>query len=641
MTKLYIDFETTSCLDLRKTGTHKYAADPSTRVLCMAYAFDDEPVQGWLARDGQLPERVVDHVLGCHGTIHAWNAGGFEEIIWPLVSRVDVNYRTWRCTMIKAAYWGLPMSLEQAGAALDLPIQKDMAGKRLMLQMSRPRKDGTYWDQTDDAKLRRLLDYCKTDVEAERAIDRELPDLPRAELELWQLDRQINARGLKLDVGLVMQLAATTLAEQQALAQECRSLTGGLAPSMVGALLQWVNNVTDPPLPDLSKGTVAAALRHHKLHVLVRRVLEIRQEYAKASTAKLGAMLNAADADDHIRGLTQFYGATRTGRSAGRLVQIQNLPRPTIKDTKGAVRDILAGQDNEFVRDIYGRPLDVVSSLLRSCFIPSTPDEVFVVGDFSQIEARMIAWLAGQQDILKVFASGQDPYVYTANKVGSDNRQFGKVLVLACGFGMGGGKFQATAETYGITLGAQEAAEAVDAWRRANPKIVQFWWALDGAVRQALADNIDTVVGPGIHVGMGHKKLADCLLIRLPSGRYLTYRNARLVDSGGPKPDIVYEGMNQYTRQWEDVRTYGGKLAENVTQAAARDVLFHALRGIDETYLYLRPRATVHDEIICTSPSPRMSVALLGMREVMSSPVPWAPGLPIACDVKIMDRYGK
>lgn len=641
VTKLYIDFETCSTADLRRTGAHRYAKDATTQIICMAYAFDDEPVQVWTPND-PFPTRVRDHVLA-RRTIHAWNAGGFEEVIWNehLMPYATPNYQQWRCTMIKAAYWGLPMSLEQAGAALHLPIQKDMAGKRLMLQMSRPRADKvSFWHQTDTAKLERLKAYCMQDVEAERLIDKELLDLPPDELALWQLDRKMNARGLLLDARMVTTLGRLVIQEQTTLRNECGALTG-YSPTQTGPLLAWINArwIAGPSLPDLTKATVAAALARPMLEPKARRALEIRQEYAKASTAKLTAMLNAADPDGYIRGLTQFYGATRTGRWAGRLVQIQNLPRPTIKHVDWAVRDILSGQhDVEYIRDMYGRPLEVVSSLLRSCFVPG-PDEHFIVGDFSQIEARMIAWLAGQTDILRVFASGQDPYVYTAKKVGSDNRQFGKVLVLACGFGMGGNKFQETAKTYGITLTPLEAQSAVSAWRGANPKIVRFWYSLDDAVRAALSEDMKTVFSCGVNVGMGRGKLSGCLLIQLPSGRYLTYRNARLRDDGEARESIVYEGMNQYTRQWEDVRTYGGKLAENITQAAARDVMAQALTNLRPAII--TPRATVHDEIICTAQDRHSHEAYDHMKRVMSAPVLWAPNLPVAADVKIMFRYGK
>jgi len=293
----------------------------------------------------------------------------------------------------------------------------------------------------------------------------------------------------------------------------------------------------------------------------------------------------------------------------------------------------MSSVDADAIRDFHGRPLDVVASLLRSCFVPAK-GHIMVVGDFSQIEARIIAWLAGQKDALDVFRSGQDIYVYTAAKIGSDNRQLGKVLVLACGFGMGPGKFQETALTYGIKLTATEAEELVKAWRKANSRIMDFWYQLGGAALQVLAGRVDTLtVGP-VQIGMGRRKLAGCMLIRLPSGRHLVYRHARIKDD-----QITYDGVNQTTKNWGEIRTYGGKLAENVTQAVAADVLRVALRRLDDQNFKLI--TTIHDEIVTEVPASWGKPGVTAMQICMTNPIPWAPDLPLAADVRTMERYGK
>lgn len=646
---LHIDLETYSEVDLKKCGSHVYWSHPSTKVLCAAFALNDKPVRSWDIREKHSLEDAIAQAVLDDGTgddfekmeWHAWNAGGFEMLhLDPAGTRLS----SWRDTMIRAAYFGLPMSLDQAAKALNLDVLKDMSGHRLMLKMCKPDKDGSKWHERDPSLLDKLVAYCKQDVETERAVAEYLPPLPDSEQKLWQIDWQMMQQGMPIDTNEVVALKAHAQRSLDDLNSELRRIMGG-SPTVnsTAQILTWVNAGLVTPMASLDKAAVAEALSSPLPSPAVRRVLEIRQEAAKSSVAKLTSMLNTAGSDERIRGLTQFYGASRTGRWAGRLVQVQNLPRPA----KGIdVGNEITAMDSEPPGD-YAPPgghstLSVISSCLRGLF---TQPRGFVVGDFSQIEARVIAWLAGQQDILNVFAKGEDVYTYTANKLGSKDRQFGKVLVLACGFGMGGGKFLDTAATYGVTLGALQAQSAVKAWRDTNPNIVEFWKGLENGARSVLSgrSTMHSLAAGKIVLAMGRRKLAGCLLMKLPSGRVLVYRNARLVDDPDSDfpPAIYYDGVNQTTRKWEALSTYGGKLAENATQAVARDLLAGALDRM-QTQVSLRPLVTIHDEIICEPTATLISDAGVKiLQSCMTQAPPWAAGLPIAADCKVLTRYGK
>jgi DNA polymerase len=644
---LNIDFETFSLADLRKTGAAAYAWHASTGISCMAYAFDNGPVQVWTP-DQPFPQAIIDHVRR-GGEVHGWNIL-FEFNIWNhVLTRLvpDVPHLTLErlhCSMARAAYWGLPMSLDGAGAAIGATFRKDKAGHALMLRMSKPRRingsgDPVWWHSEDRGKYAALQAYCMRDVETERDIASRLPLLPTEERAIWLIDALMNDRGLKVDTDLVQRFQRIIDIELKRLSKVMNSITSGAVPSVtnVAKLTHWLQ-LQGVNVESLAKADLAELLSDPMLPPSARAALLIRKEAAKTSTAKLNAMLNAVCPDDRVRGLVMHYGASRTGRWAGRLVQVQNLPRP-IKgvNTDMVIDDVLAGADPETIQFAHGPVLDAVSSCLRACFV-AEPGKTFAVCDFSAIEARVVAWLAGQQDILDVFASGEDVYVYTAAKIGSEDRQLGKVSVLGLGFGMGAAKFVDAAKTYKIDLTPERAQEVVSAWRKSNSKIVGFWYELDKAARDAIEKNKETQVGK-ITVRMAKNKLTGSMVVVLPSGRYLIYRNARLEYDGEGKQSITYDGTNQYTRKWEAIRTYGGKLAENVTQAVARCLLADAMLHMDKAGLPIV--ASIHDEVVCEVPEADGQQSYQQMKGIMGGGPLWADGLPLGGAGWVGRRYGK
>jgi len=635
--KLYIDLETRSAADLKKTGAWRYAEDPSTGVFCMAYAFNDEPTEIWI-EGAPLPLSIINHVKD-GGEVHAWNAM-FEFAIWkricePKLGWPELKISQVRDTMAAAAYWGLPLSLDMAGRASGARILKDVQGGKVMLKLCKPRKDGTWWHEADPSLLPTLYAYCKNDVDTERAITATIPDLPASEQKVWEADMKINMRGVQLDMNLVRRLQVFTAWEKTELDKRMERLTAGAATActQTARILAFVQE-NNPHVTSLAKGELEEYLAG-KLTPVAREVLELRQAAAKSSTSKLNAMLACACKDGRVRGMLQYYGASRTGRWAGRLVQLQNLPRPTTKRVKEMIELVMQGASPDEI-GVFINPLDAVASIIRGCFVPAKGKKFFQQ-DLSQIEARVIAWLAGQDDILAVFARGEDVYTYAAKKNGSNDRQLGKVMTLGLGFGMGANKFIDAAKTYGLTLDPMAAQDAVSSWRENNPAIVRYWKMLQDACVWAIRNpGRHMSVGPqGRHVTIGLSatgRTKGHMLIKLPSGRYLVYRDAAL-EQGQCGPEITYMGVNQYTRKWERLRTYGGKIAENITQAVARDVQAEATVNIETKIPGIV--MSVHDELINENEDAS------GMEAIMNTPPVWAKGLPVASDGWVGDRYRK
>lgn len=652
--KLSLDFETASEVDLRRLGVAAYSRHLSTMVLCMAWAFDDGPVEVWRL-GGRFPSEVLDHVRA-GGTVSAWNAA-FEIAIWnnTLMRQIGADRNVFglsvaqaSCTMATAAFWGLPLSLDQAAPAAGLSITKDRDGHRLMLQMCRPRnrETGAWWHVDVPARLDRLAEYCRRDVETERALARVLPPLPAEEQAIWRLDQRMNARGVGVDIVLANRLRVLSNEAQTRADGEIARLTGGRVQSVraVAALLAWLRENTPYPHDNLRRSTVESRLAEADACSGVERdILLVRVDAARTSAAKLSAMIAAAP-DGVARGLLQYYGAPRTGRWAGRLIQPQNMPRgvfETEEQVERAVSLVRAGASYECIDALFPvGVMAVVSSLLRSCLVPDkAASDVLLVADFSQIEARVLPWLAGDVARLDLFRSGKDVYVHAAagifakrpEDVTKAERQIGKIAELALGYGGGQGAFVTMARGSRLDVGPDRAEEIKRVWRAHNPIICAFWHALETTARSVIAcpDRVEQV--GRIRVG----RWGAHLVLRLPSGRPLIYRDAEF----GPDGEITYMGVDQFTRRWTRLKTYGGKLAENVTQAVARCLMAAAMRAADREGFRLL--LTVHDEIIAGYRGPDPDKALARLVAIMSRPPAWAEGLPLAADGFVTARYRK
>ncbi len=627
---LHLDIECASSRDLKKVGLENFIAAPDFTVTAVAWAFDNQEVRG-IALPAGLPKAILAHIEA-GGEIRAHNAS-FEYAVLKDHYKVDVSLEQTVCTMQKALAYGLPASLLKAGKAINAAVIKDESKRLLMLKMSRPRAIGAFWH--DDPKegpamLAELLGYCKDDVRAERCLDGLCPDLHPFEKALSVLDAKINHKGVRIDTmgaGVLRQAAVQAVV---AVNSEATALTGGVVTSpgtQSARVLSWLSATQNVVLPDVAKLTVAKALAGF-LPNDARRLLELRRDAAKASVAKLTSMLDVASpADQRARNLLQFYGAGRTGRWAGRLIQPQNLPRVPKGHKAQDVIDIarLGG-----LGLFWASPMDAISKSLRSMFVARLGMRLISV-DLSQIEARVLAWLAGQADVLGAFARGEDVYVLAAKQVGSNDRQLGKVLVLACGFGMGAGKFWSTAnETYGVPLGQADAMIHHAAWRRANPQIVNYWRTVEDAVRLSVA-----VPGNIVHMSHGMAVLTDpakgVTQIRKPNTVKLTYHGMRV--EGG---ELVFDGVNSKTKNWGMEKAYGGRLVENIVQSVSRDVMAEGmLRG--ERELDQVPVMSVHDEVVWEA------VMMDGglFQQVMNAVPAWARGLPVASELAVGVRYSK
>ena len=635
--RLVLDLETTSTADLRKTGAHAYAEHPDTRITVLCFAIDDGPVKTWTG--GPVPwifKQVMSEPAGAtivaHNYLFEFNLY-HQKLVpqgWP-----PIPLSHWSCTMARSLVAGYPASLDLVGRALGLTNKKDHSARDLMLRFARPRSFSplTWWHETDPVRFQALCNYCAQDVLAERELDRRIPELSQRERLIFELDHWINQEGLGVDHRLVGELAALTRTAQDQLTRGIAALTNGQVRSLnqVAQLRDWLK-AQGVETSDLRRATVSAMLADSTLTGPPRTALQARLDASRSSTAKLASIASARSQDGRLRGTFQYYGASRTGRWAGRRLQPQNLFRGSIKDVPAALDVIRAGAGPEDLEMLFeDSALGVVASCLRSTIV-ARPGHRLVIADFSQIEARVLAWLAGQQDALNVFVTGKDIYTETARAVGSNHRQLGKVLVLACGFGMGHARFQQTALGYGVTLDEDEAAEAVIAWRAVNHRIVNLWWESHKALLRVLR------ASPGAaersdYITLLHRPAA--MLIRLPSGRHLVYRH--------PKIEVNDKGFDEFTYMgslggnWTRLRAWPGKIVENITQAVARDVMTEAMLQMRGARLI----ATIHDELIAEIPEDEADDTLAAMLGTMRQPVPWAPGLPVDAAGFIVRRYQK
>ena len=642
MKHLSIDIETRSGADIGKTGLYRYAQDKDFRVLLFAYKLDDGPVK---IVDLECGEEIPAQILNCLSdpsiTKHAYNAA-FE---WYCLNRA--GYHTplaqWKCTMIHGLYCGYTAGLDATGKAIGLPQdkQKLTTGKALIRYFCVPCKPtksngGRRWNLPRHApeKWELFKEYCMQDVVTENEILKRLSafPVPEAEERLWQMDVRMNAFGVRVDTGLISGALAIDGISTRELTDEAVGITGLSNPNSTGQLLQWLTE-QGVQMDNLQKATVEETLGQDTLPQNVRRILEIRQQLGKTSVKKYTAMQTAKCEDDRIRGLTQFYGANRTGRWAGRLVQLQNLPRNYLK-TLDYARNLVKAQNYEGIRLLYGNVPDTLSQLIRTAFIPSEGHK-FVVADFSAIEARVIAWLAGEQWVNEVFATHGKIYEATASqmfhvpieKIVKGNpeyslRQKGKVATLALGY-QGGTSALIAMGDLNMGLTEEELPDIVTRWRNANPRIRDLWYAVEETALAAM-----TTAEPQAMHGLIFRLEGDLLYgqsfltVQLPSGRKLFYPKPFLQENRFGKMAIHYYTVGQQTRKWEVDSTYGGKMTENIVQAIARDCLAETLRRIDR--LGLQVVFHVHDEVIIDAPA---DVSVDHICSLMAEPIPWAPGL--------------
>ncbi len=641
MHHLSIDIETRSSVDIGKAGAYKYAQSPDFEILLFAYQWNNDPVKIIDLKNGEELSCWLMQALTDPSVIkHAYNAA-FE---WYCLNRA--GYETpvdqWHCTMAHGLYCGYTAGLDATGKAIGLPQdkQKLTTGRALIRYFCVPCKPtktngGRTWNQPwhDTDKWNLFKEYCCQDVVTEREILKRLDlfPMPEEEEQLWQMDVLMNAYGVRVDTELIDGALYIDQISAQRLTDEAIKLTGLDNPNSTAQLLKWLqDNGTETD--NLRKETVSELLDGINPEK-VQRMLEIRQQLGKTSIKKYVAMNTACGEGDRVRGLTQYYGANRTGRWAGRLVQMQNLPRNYLK-TLDYARNLVKAKNYDGVKILYGNVPDTLSQLIRTAFIPSFGHK-FVVADFSAIEARVIAWLAGEQWVNEVFATHGKIYEATASqmfgvpveRIAKGNpeyslRQKGKVATLALGY-QGGTSALIAMGALQMGLTEEELPDIVQRWRQANPRIKGLWYAIENAALAVM----ETAQPQGIN-GLIFALEGDLvygqsfLTVRLPSGRKLFYPKPFLKENRFEKMAVHYYTVGQQTRKWEVTSTYGGKMVENIIQAIARDCLAVTLERIAAKGLQVVFH--VHDEVIIDAPMETTVEEICGL---MAEPIPWAPGL--------------
>lgn len=643
MTHLSIDIETYSSVSIYDSGAYKYARSNDFEIMLFAYSIDFGEVTVIDLAQGQvIPDSIVAALQDPEVIKHAYNAA-FE---WFCLNQA--GYKTpidqWRCTMFHAMYLGYPAGLAATGRALGLPedVQKDRQGKALIRYFCQPCKPTKAnggrtrnLPHHDPAKWELFIEYNRQDVVAESAIYDTLKSfaVPDREQRLWELDCLTNALGVRVDMQLVNGVRGITRHHMDALMAEAMRITHLANPNSTAQLTAWLRE-QGADVTDIQKDTVTALLESDKINDKVRRMLEIRQELGKSSVKKYDTMVDVADDRERMSGLMQVYGAGRTGRYAGRLVQPQNMPRNYLK-TLDLARGWAIDGNAKALQLIYGDVMDTLSQLSRTAFIPSEGRK-FVIADFSAIEARVIAWLAREQWVMDVFATHGKIYEATASQMfgvplelitkGRPEyalRQKGKVATLALGY-HGGPPALIAMGALDMGLSEEELPEIVQRWRAANPHIVQLWYRVEREALAAMRDGKVHEVDRGVTIALKSdlSKGLNFLTIGLPSGRSLYYVDPFLKMGRFDKVQINF--MAQRKDQWTSDNTYGGKLVENIVQAIARDCLTETLLRLNSRYPNSPVVMHIHDEVVMDA---EMDVTVDEICDLMAEPIPWAPGL--------------
>lgn len=632
---LSIDIETYSDVDLTKCGVYAYSDSPNFEILLFAYAFDEKPTQIVdFACGEQLPERVLAALEDPAVTKVAFNAQFERTCISRYLGR-RLSPNGWQCTAVQSAMLALPLSLDNVGEVLNIQRKKLKEGTDLVRFFSMPCKPtkangGRTRNRPEDApeKWERFKTYCIRDVDAEREIRQKLWKFPisESEMELYRMDQEINDRGILVDQQLVENAVLCDNQYRQMVTARAYELTGLSNPNSPAQIKGWLSE-HGVEAEKLDKKTVKGLISETDGEVL--EVLKLRLLMAKTSVKKYEAIERSVCSDGRVHGLLQFYGANRTGRWAGRLVQVQNLPQNHIPDLELA-RSLVKEQRFEDLDLLYDSTPEVLSELIRTAFVPK-PGCRFIVADFSAIEARVLAWFAGEQWRLDTFAEGGDIYCASASKmfgvpvvkhgVNGHLRQKGKIAELALGYG---GAVGALTSMGALDMGMQEEElqPLVSQWRNSNPHITKFWWEVDAAAVKAVKERTEVVLG-----NLCFTYRSGILFVTLPSGRKLSYIKPRMTQNRFGRESLSYEGVGE-SKKWMRIETYGPKLVENIVQATARDLLALAM-------LRLRKRGFnivmhIHDEAVLEVPE-----GVSGVEEIcqiMSEQPDWAAGLPLRAD---------
>lgn len=636
MKTLSIDLETYSDADISKTGVYRYCESPEFEILLFAYSMDGAPVQLVdLANGERVPDEVLNALTDPAIIKWAFNAS-FERICLShglgMPSGTYLDPKQWRCSMIWSAYLGLPLSLAGVGAVLNLDKQKLDSGKDLIRYFCKPcRPTLKNGDRTrnlprhDPSRWEQFKSYNIRDVETEMEIQRKLSRFPVPE-NVWDeyhLDQEINDRGIRLDMQMVQSAIAVDGRSRDDLTAQMQTLTALENPNSVAQMKSWLND-HGMEIESLGKKEVAAMRKDAPPDL--REALLLRQQLAKSSVRKYQAMQNCVCADGRVHGMFMFYGANRTGRFAGRLVQLQNLPQNHMSDLEQA-RALVRTGNYEALQMLYDSVPDVLSELIRTAFIPYEGGK-FIVADFSAIEARVIAWMAGEQWRLDVFKNGGDIYCASASQmfgvpvekhgINGHLRQKGKIAELALGYGGSVGALKAMGALE-MGIPEEELKPLVDAWRDANPNITELWWDVDRAVKET----VDLRTSSETH-GIRFVYESGFLFICLPSGRRLAYVKPHIGENRFGGESVTYEGVGG-TKKWERLESYGPKFVENIVQAISRDILCYAMKTLRCCSIV----AHVHDEIIIEA-DPKVS--LEAICEQMGRTPPWAKGLILRAD---------
>lgn len=650
---LSIDIETYSSIDIKTAGAYKYAQSPDFEILLFAYSLNGEPVKVVdLAQGESIPANIITMLNDGKTKLYAYNAS-FEWYCLNSAGYVS-NLNQWECTMIKGMYLGLTAGLDATAKILLADnIQKNTAGKNLIKYFSCPCKPSrTNGGRTrnlprhDLDKWKTFIDYNKKDVEVEMALSNKLKNfsVPVKEWENWRDCVEMNSKGVEVEKTLVENAIGIDLINAYSLTETSKAITGLANPNSPSQLKTWLES-KGISVSDLQKGTVSELLEVCQGDVSV--VLENRQKLAKTSVKKYNAMLSAMCDDNRVRGLLQFYGANRTGRWAGRLVQVQNLPRNYIVDME-LPREAVLKRDMDYIEVSYGDVSDTLSQLIRTAFIPKKGCK-FVIADFSAIEARVIAWLAKEHWRLDVFATHGKIYEASASQMfhvpldtiakGHENyalRQKGKVAELALGY-QGGACALVSMGALNMGLTEDELPSIVSAWRNANKRIIELWYALGNAtihvVETSTAVNCKGLI---IRREIDIHNSLDFLTIELPSGRKLYYANPGLRDNSWGAKVITYNSMDQVTKKWTKTDTYGGKLTENAVQAIARDCLAVSLRRLKKAGYDVVMH--IHDEVVIECPE---DTDMKAVCEIMGQKIDWAEGLQLKAEAFESKFYKK